>query len=324
MHIANPGPGQHAGFRSLVNAEIRPDHGDTSAWDDFPLILDPSNAAWTLVALDDDGNVAAGLAALIREFTTNCGRITVAGLGSVVTRPDCRGQGLSRALQEEMVACLRRKNVPLAVLWTDQPEIYAGRGFTTAGWEHHVLMDGAELPTGGAVRDYEPADAPAVGALYGAHPWRTVRLPGDDALLYGMPGTRGLVGTDPDGRVAAACFCGKGGDFPDYVTEWSGPVERVLPLLGTAVQRGWASRILVPSGGEPLVEALAARGAGWVAQPSGQWCVLDAPDLARRLTEAGLEPPQGDDATSWLGHVGDDGTLHPGPLHLAVWGFDSV
>lgn len=324
MHISNPGPGEHAGFRILVNAEIRPDGARTRAWDDFPLILDPANSDWTLVARSGDGAVVAGMAALIRDFSTNCGSIPVAGLGSVVTRPDHRGQGLSRALQDEMVSRLRRQNVPLAVLWTDRPEIYAGRGFAAAGWEHHVVIRDLDFPDNADIREYRSEDAGAVAALYAAHRWRTVRLPGDDARLYGMPGTCGLVTVGSGGEVTAACFCGKGADFPGYVTEWSGPVDAVLSLLGAVRARGWAHTVLVPPGAEVLVDALTARGAGWFATASGQWCVLDAPRLARAARAAGVDPPAGAEATAWLGRVDGDGLPRQGALHLAVWGFDSV
>ncbi|MBE0564735.1 MAG: GNAT family N-acetyltransferase, partial [Krumholzibacteria bacterium] len=267
MQIATATAGDHAGFRALVDAEIRPDRAKTHAWDDFPLVLDPANAPWTLVARAPDGSVAAGLAALIREHTTTLGPLRVAGLGSVVTRPEFRGQGLSTALQEAMLAKLERQDVPLAVLWTDRPEIYAGRGFAAAGWEHHADLGGVSFtaaPPELAVRTYRPADAEAVAALFARHPWRTVRQPGDAARLYGMPGTRGLVAEDPAGRVIAAVFCGKGADFPGYVPEWDGPPQAVLPLLAEARQRGWAEAVLVPAGGETLLERLAALGAGWV------------------------------------------------------------
>ena len=324
MRIVNPSADEHAGFRALVDAEIRPGRAKTHAWDDFPLVLDPDNIPWTIVAVDPEAGMVAGLAALVREFTTNCGRIQVAGLGSVVTHPEHRGRGLSRALQDEMLARLRRHDVPLAVLWTDQPEIYSGRGFISAGWEHHVDLDGADLPEPGEVRDFVAADTEAVAALYRQHAWRTVRSVGDDARLYGMPGTRGRVVPGPDGIPVAAVFCGKGADFPDYVTEWSGPVPQVMRLLAAVRRRGWASRVLAPPGSEALVDALTGCGGSWLAVPSGQWCVLDADQLRTAVSAAGMDPPGDADPGSWLGRVDDDGLPCPGVLHLAVWGFDSV
>ena len=211
MHIASITPDRHAEFLALVDAEIRPDRAKTHAWDDFPLILSPDNAAWTLVATAEDGALTGGLACLIREMATSCGNIPVAGIGSVVTRPENRGQGLSTALQNALLELLRRKNIPLAVLWTDQPEIYAGRGFAAAGWEMHLDLGDAQLgeafPPGFGVREFQRADTVAVQRLYDCHLLRTLRHAGDAERLYTMPGTRGLVASGQDDTVVAAVFC---------------------------------------------------------------------------------------------------------------------
>ena len=182
MHIATITPERHAEFLDLVDAEIRPDRAKTHAWDDFPLILSPANAAWTLAATAPDGRLAGGIACLIREYSTTSGKVPVAGVGSVVTHPEYRGRGVSTALQNALLTRLRGKNVPLAVLWTDRPEIYAGRGFAPAGWERHVDLAEADLPTelpaGFVARPFAPGDADAVAALYDRHSLRTIRAPG--------------------------------------------------------------------------------------------------------------------------------------------------
>ena len=329
MHIASITPARHAEFLALVDAEIRPDRAKTHAWDDFPLILSPENGAWTLVATAPDGRVAAGLACLVREYTTSCGKIPIGGIGSVVTRPEFRGQGLSSALQNAMLARLRGKNVPLAVLWTDQPEIYAGRGFAAAGWELHSDLTAADLtaqlPTGFDVREFAAADTPATQALYDRHQLRTLRAPGDAERLYNMPGTRGLVATGEGGEVVAAVFCGKGADFPDYVAEWSGPQGLVLGLLGEARRRDWAHHVLIPPGGEYLADQLARRGATGFAHPSGCWAVVQPEGLARYLQAAGVGAPADcADPTLVLGAVDDTGQPVRGALTVGVWGLDSV
>lgn len=325
MQIACPSPAEHAAFREIVDAEIRPGDGGTRAWDDFPVILGEENRSWTLVARTPAGEVAAGLACLVRPFTTSLGTVPIGGIGGVVTLPAHRGLGLSRRLQESMLAHLHRHNVPLAVLWTDQPEIYAGRGFAAAGWEHHLLLDGVDLPPATGVRAFRDEDTEAVAALYGDHAWHTVREPGDAGRLYGMAGTRGLIAVEAGTeRITAAVFCGKGADFPDYVTEWSGEDGAILGLFRVARERGWASRVLVPPGGEPVLNAVAEVGGRWFAAASGLWALLDPADLRRRTAEAGLEPPAEDTPAAWLGTVGDDGRSRPGVLHVAIWGFDSV
>jgi hypothetical protein len=235
---------------------------------------------------------------------------------------------LSTRLQAAALALLRRQEVPLAALWTDRPEIYAGRGFIPAGWEWHVGLGDARLPEvppdGVTLRDWRPEDLRAATQLYDAHLWRTLRQPGDASRLYGMPGTRGLV-AEAGGEVRAAVFCGKGADFPDYVTEWSGEPELVMCLLGLARARALAGAVLIPAGGEALADRLAAAGSTAVAMASGCWAVV-RPDLLRlQLTAAGVSPPPAAaDARAWLGVVDADGSVAPGPLSLAVWGFDSA
>ncbi len=332
MRIDKPTSAEYAEFLVLVDAEIRPHRAKTHAWDDFPLILHDENRENMLIARSDDGLLAGGIASLTRPLTTNYGNIDVAGIGSVVTRKDFRGQGISRKLQEAMLEQLRSQGVPLAVLWTDQPEIYAGRGFVPAGWELHldlepVTVDPSEFPPG-AARPLTAGDVDEVARLYGLHPCRTLREPGDFAILYAMPGTRGLVWQQTGSREGGglgAVFCGKGADFPGYVVEWDGPADCVLPLLLHARDMKLASRVLVPAGEEALAEMLVNHGAGWEIRPAGLWCVLDHEVLCA-LTGHEAPLPQGalEDARFWLGGVDADGQVQPGVIKVGVWGFDSV
>jgi len=328
MPITHVEPADRAGFLALVNAEIRPDRAKTNAMDDFPVILGPRNSPWQLVYKTAEGRIAGCIAALIRTVSTSSGDIAVAGVGSVVTAPDFRGKGLSRELQNALLDRLRGKNIPLAVLWTDQPEIYAGRGFTAAGWEIHLSLADWQLSnlpeTSLRIEEFTPADVPAVESLFCRHPWRTLREPGDSLAYYTMPGTRGLVARDPSGQIQAYAFCGKGGDFPDYVCEWGGSHEALLPVLARVRRRDMAHQILIPAGAENLVNPLVDQGCGWVALPSGQWAVLDAALLEEYLEPGGKNPTRMIHPQEWLGTIGNDGQPVPGALNVAIWGFDSV
>jgi len=319
---------QYRAFLALVDDEIRPPGAATHVWEDFPLILAEENRS-QMLGICDRGRVVAGVAFLVRQFQTSCGPVPVAGIGSVVTRPENRGRGCSRALQEAVLQRLDAADVPLAVLWTDRPEVYRGRGFAPAGWEFHLGLDslsaGDGWPAGFSCRPSTPADVPALEALYRRHPYRTLRPAGDAARLYAMPGTRGLVATGQGNEVVAAVFCGKGSDFPHYVAEWSGPCGLVLPLVDEARQRHGVRHLLVPAGGERLAEQLVQRGATVAARASGLWAVVQPEKLARYLQSAGhgAAADPGDPAAV-LGTVGGDGVIVPGALTVAVWGLDSV
>ncbi|MBD3221522.1 GNAT family N-acetyltransferase [bacterium] len=312
-------------FVAFLDAGMRPEGASTQVADDFPVILGADNLAG-MIGIRGDAGWIAGLAALTRTFTTTAGPVEVAGLGSVVTHPDHRGQGLSSRLQRAMVERLAAAGTPLAVLWTDQPEIYAGRGFQAAGWEFHLdlgpLASHGSWPPDAGYRPVDGAAAAAdLAALYDRHPLRTRRLAGDHAALYGMPGTtiRALV---RDGRIEAFACCGKGIDFPGYVAEWAGAAMDVLPLLGRVAAEGLATRALVPAGNERFLERAVAAGAGFAVVPSGLWAVL-RPDRLQALCGP-VDPGRERDATAWLGEVVAEGEVRPGRLQVAVWGLDSV
>ena len=328
MKIAPLDEAQFNEFLALVDQEIRPAGALTHSWEDYPLILGQENRAGVLGILEED-RVVAGVACLVRQFQTSCGAVPVAGIGSVVTSPDRRGKGFSRELQTAMIAHLASANVPLAVLWTDKPETYSGRGFRPAGWEFHVDMKdagpGNGFPSGFTCRPYQDEDAAAVSSLYDRHIYRTIRNPGDSTRLYGMPGTTGLVAVGQGDQVTAAVFCGKGADFGGYVCEWSGPHGLVFPLLDEALDQDLARFVLVPPGGQALAASLARRGAVVAAQTAGLWVVTQPEQLSLYLQSSGHgSPADPTDPAGILGTVGPDGVVVPGALNLAVWGFDSV
>lgn len=330
MRIATARADQREALLALMDAVLRPDGAATRVWEDYPVALGPENLGGLLL-VEEDGVPVAGLSCLVRRFRTSWGDLPVAVIGSVATAPARRGRGLSRALQDELLARLRRDGVPLAALWSEHPEYYAGRGFAPAGLEWHAVLDdwraAPATPGGGlAVRDYRPEDLPAVARLYERHELRTHRRPGDAGRLYAMPGTRGLVATGPEGAVAGYAFCGRGLDFPGYVLEWAGAPPVLAAVLQEAKRRLGARAVLLPQSTEAAARALAASGAALAARPSGLWAVL-RPDLLSEAARAAsaAEPAAAlvGRAEAWLGGVAADGTPVPGPLRLAVWGFDS-
>ncbi len=308
----------------LMDACLRPPEAPTRVWQDFPVALGPSNREGILV-LEQGGRICAALACLVRPHRTSVGEIAVAAIGNVVTAPEARGRGCSRRLQSVLLDGLEARGVPLAVLWSDRPALYAGRGFRPAGVECHLDLTGwrpgpLDPPPGGAA-PYRAEDAAEVERLYRGHPYRTIRRAGDSALLYGMPGTRGLVWRGAGGVPVAYLFTGKGLDFPGYVLEWGGQTAALLALLDRARRELGATRLLAPQGTESFAAMLVAGGAGAAWQPSGLWVVLSPERLGAAFAAA--TGAAATDAAAWLGEVDAEGLPRPGVMSMAVWGFDS-
>ena len=324
MAICTVSPEERQEFLAFCNAGMRPGGARTRLEDDFPVIFSPQNRNG-LFGIRDQQGWAAAISVLVRTFTTTAGEVSVAGVGSVVTRPDRRGEGLSNNLQTIVLGRLAGAGAALAVLWTDRQEIYAGRGFTPAGWEYHLDLTGAAIsdPDLGEyqIRPFEPRDLSAIAMLYDRHPLRTRRQAGDEVLLYGMPGTQGLV-LDRGRDVAAYAFCGKGADFPSYVAEWGGPPREALAVVAEARRRGLAHRVLVPACCDEFLELALQRGAACDLRPSGLWKVL-RPELLSRVAGQDLLADM-QDPRVWLGYPGRNGRPVAGRLAIAVWGFDSV
>jgi GNAT superfamily N-acetyltransferase len=313
----------------LVESALRPEGVTTKAADDYPVALSDENLEGLLV-WEENGRLDACLASLVRPYLTSLGELPVGAIGSVVTHPAWRGRGLSSRLQVAALDDLRKRGAALAVLWSDRPKLYEGRGFRPAGVEYHVdLTDWRPSEYGQTqiwVRPFTLEDTPSISRLYGLHPWRTRRPPCDDARLYGMPGTQGFVATDRQSDVVAYVFCGKGADFPQYVLEWGGEPDALGLLLLKVKAEGWATMLLAPQGAEATLTRLTGEGAAWQARPSGLWTVLN-PELLCRLAaakSAGLSAAQLQNPATWLGKVTEAGHLQEGIYRLAVWGFDSI
>lgn len=62
--------------------------------------------------------------------------LEVVGVASVATAPQCRRQGVARHLLQHCLAVVDQQRLP-AVLFTSQPEVYAGVGFTRIPQQYH-------------------------------------------------------------------------------------------------------------------------------------------------------------------------------------------
>ena len=181
-------------------------------------------------------------------------------LGSVVTDPSLRGQGLASAV---LAAALQATAAaaPNTLLWAERPELYARAGFA-AGRDERVLVlvRRPRRPTNGTVRELLFADHEALHRLHAQKPVHVERSPQAMSGLLTTPGLRTLV-LERDGEIVAYACTGKGADLHGHWHELGGSDEDVAELLPAAMHTIEAieAAVLVPPY-RPRLHELLGRG----------------------------------------------------------------
>ncbi len=240
---------------------------------EYPLVFGGAeNAAFVI---DEQGGEALSACALLERDLVVRGRTIRAGLiGSVATDPRWRGQGRCASVLAAAEAELARRGALLAILWADDIDYYAKRGWRRFGWEIDFVLPpecAANLPEPFGVRERVPGDDGQIHELYERHPERVARTAAETSALLGCPQMEVLV-VERWGRVAGYTCLGRGVDLCDVVHEWAGDAQALLALLR---------------------EHFARRKDRGLDQGLFLICPPSAVDVAERLTSAGAQLSQG-------------------------------
>lgn len=157
----------------------------------------------------------------------------VGAIGSVVTDPAHRGQGLSTQIVNDCIAEAARQQCDVAILWTSLHDFYRRLGFELAGSEITFVIDGPVSPASTTLRfsDDAKVSPEAIHRLYSQHTVGSVRTAEDVRKFLSIPQTKIYTAWEADGSLAAYAVEGKGADLGGYVHEWGGGVSKVLSLL---------------------------------------------------------------------------------------------
>ena len=189
---------------------------------EFPLVFDPRFEGRVVTVEDDAGEVLSACAILPRELILPRAHFRAGLVGSVVTDPDHRRQGLAGRVLERAEGELASQGCLLSMLWADDPGVYLRRGYTPIGAEidFPVPRQLAELlPDCAGVRDARPDDHAAMHELYATNPEHVARAPIETGALLSGPGIESLVPPTPPWR-----------------SRWSGDRFRNTPTSGASVR----------------------------------------------------------------------------------------
>lgn len=174
--------------------------------------------------------------ALVREVTmvTSAGPAAITLVGSVITHPEHRSQGLASRLVTAIVARAREHSQDAVCLWSSNWGFYERLGFAPAGAQCELVLGPARGSLAPGIRPAEVRDLVAMWELHASKPLRVDRTLTDMALLMSIPHMRVLVLERHAKAVAYACY-GKGVDFPNWWHEQGGSDEDVATLIRGAM-----------------------------------------------------------------------------------------
>lgn len=273
-------------FVDFLSTHLRPGQSWSIA-EEYPLAIHDANLNNVRVIKDKENFVSAAVMKPL-IIKSPAGLFKVAAIGSVVTAPEHRNQGLSRQILEDCLVAAQRHGCDFAILWTNLFDFYRKLGFELAGHEISV-----EIPTTFKAPEGSPTlrcmtsnkiDPEALLRLYSQHTTGSVRTLEDIRKFLSIPNSKVYTAWDEQNRLQAYAVEGKGADFESYVHEWGGGVSKLLPLLAYAVkERGQALTLISPAHSTNLVRQLAQAGVKEHSGVLGMIKILNPPNFLAKI-----------------------------------------
>jgi GNAT superfamily N-acetyltransferase len=247
----------------FLSAHLRPGKEWTIA-DEYPLAINDGNLNNVRVIRDDKTFLSAAVMKPL-VIKSPVGIFKVAAIGSVVTNPEHRNQGLSRQVLEDCIEAARRHGCDFAILWTDLFDFYRKLGFELAGSEVSLTIPEtfkcADVP-GMKFMNTNKIDPEALLRLYSQHTTGSVRTVDEVRRLLQIPNSRVFTAWDQHNKLCAYAVEGKGADLEGYIHEWGGGVSKLMPLLKYALQqRKRPLTLIAPAHSANLIRQLRESGA---------------------------------------------------------------
>jgi predicted N-acetyltransferase YhbS len=214
----------------FLNNTLRP--GQTwSIADEYPLVFTASNRSNIRIAADK-GKVVAHAAIKYHYIKNILGVFKVAAIGSVVTSPEHRNQGIAQKIIEDCVQTAERDGADFAILWSDLYDFYRKLNFELAGREVSIIIENElDVPPTLKILKSSKIASEALARLYIKHTVGSIRTAEDIRKYLSIPSSRVYTAWNQEGQIKAYAVEGKGVDLDSYIHEWGGDVPDVLELF---------------------------------------------------------------------------------------------
>jgi len=268
----------------FFSEQLRPDNAWSIA-DEYPLAIHPQNL-FNLRIIKDNDRYLSGAVVKNYVIRTHAGLFKVAAIGSVVTHPSHRNQGLSTAILESSLQAAQQQNCDFAILWTDLYDYYRKIGFELAGTEVSLCVENEFSAPTQNLKIVESAKvAPeAILKLYAQHTCGALRTAADIRRFLTIPNMRIYTAWDHSNQITAYAVEGKGADLTGYIHEWGGSVPALMHLL-SHIRKTQARPITIisPAHSQNLVRSLEAVGARRNDGVLGMIKLINVPSLITKV-----------------------------------------
>lgn len=232
--------------------------------EEYPSALNQQNLKNIRIVKSKNNDILSS--AVMKPFLVKSliGVLKVAGIGSVVTAENYRGQGLSGQILNSCLEAARQDVCDFAILWTDLFDFYRKLGFELAGTEISLILQKPLAPTVSLrIVEGSQIDASALLRLYGQHPCGGFRNEEDIRRHLKIPQSRVYTAWDANNQLKAYAVEGKGADLQGYVHEWGGDTQALIALIAHMQRKHTGSSLVImtPPSAENLRRSLIAQGA---------------------------------------------------------------
>lgn len=161
--------------------------------------------------------------------------LNVCTIGSVLTDPLERQQGLSSQVINDCVEQALALKGDILVLWTDMFDFYKNFGFEMAGSEISLIINTQFKPlktrTDLKIIESPKVDPLAILRLFNLHSITSHRSPEDIKKFLQIPNSRVYTAWNKNNQLEAYAIEGKGADLQGYIHEWGGNTSALLQLF---------------------------------------------------------------------------------------------
>lgn len=221
----------------FLNHNLRAD----STWpinSEYPTALTPSNIHNMSIITEEGGSIVSH--ALIKPIITKTpyAIYKLGAIGSVVTDPSHRQQGLSTLNMQNCLAKATAQDCDLVILWTDKTEFYQKFGFELAGHENTYVFDKPQAQRTENIRIVKGTqiDPQAILKLYAQHTVGSLRSVDDLQQYLRIPNANIYTAWSSNNQLLAYAVDGKGADLQTFIHEWGGQVDALIDLVSHMVK----------------------------------------------------------------------------------------